>query len=349
MKAKKIINILWLTILLGCKQEQVEINAPANDNPSITLTKLAFSSCGNQNLEQPILYTIANYQPDVFCYVGDNVYGDTRNMSVLRQQYAKLASKPEFAKLTAETPIIATWDDHDYGENDAGTFYPMKNFSKDIFLNFWGEPASSPRRSRDGIYTSYYYGDQEHRVQIILLDNRYNRSNLDGSLIGYTPSNDPTRTMLGENQWNWLKNELLQPAKIRIIASSTQFCVEHNGWEAWANFPLQQEKMFETIREAHAEGVFFLSGDVHYGELSKQTPEDLYPIYDLTSSGITNIEDNPAPNQYRIVTKDPIMIRHFGAIEINWDVNPVTITYKIIGGQGNTRLEHTIDLDELKF
>ena len=36
------------------------------------------------------------------------------------------------------------------------------------------------------------------------------------------------------------------------------------------------------------EGVVFLSGDRHYSELTKTEFEGLYPIYELTSSGITS-------------------------------------------------------------
>jgi alkaline phosphatase D len=270
-------------------------------------------------------------------------------MGVFRLAYQNLANRQEFKNLVENYPIIATWDDHDYGENDAGIEFPFKNRAKDLFFEFWGEPAGSPRRNRDGVYTSYYFGDAAHRVQIIVLDNRYNRSPLDGSVLGYTPSNDPNKTMLGENQWNWLANELLQPAKIRLIVTSTQLCCEHNGWEAWANMPLQIEKMFQTIRDAQAEGVFFLSGDVHYAELSKRAPDNLYPMYDLTSSGITNIEPNGAPNQYRIGTNKQISVKHFGSVEINWAANPVAINFKIIDVAGVERLNYPISLSELSF
>jgi alkaline phosphatase D len=77
----------------------------------------------------------------VFIFLGDNVYGDTRDPSVLRAKYAKLQDKPEFQRLCAQVPILATWDDHDYGENDAGRDYPMKEESRGIFCDFWGGAA----------------------------------------------------------------------------------------------------------------------------------------------------------------------------------------------------------------
>ncbi|MFX9912103.1 hypothetical protein ABTP43_20035, partial [Acinetobacter baumannii] len=78
--------------------------------------------------------------------------------------------------LRAQVPVVATWDDHDYGEDDAGGEYPMKEQSRRIFLDFWGEPVDSLRRERDGVYTSYTFGPEGRRVQLILLDLRYNRA-----------------------------------------------------------------------------------------------------------------------------------------------------------------------------
>jgi alkaline phosphatase D len=71
---------------------------------------------------------------------------------------------------------MATWDDHDYGENDAGAEYPMKEASRDLFLRFWNEPAGSPRHDRDGVYTSARFGPPGRRVQVTLLDLRWNRT-----------------------------------------------------------------------------------------------------------------------------------------------------------------------------
>jgi len=58
--------------------------------------------------------------------LGDNVYGDTEDMSVLQNKYEKLGSKPGFKKLKQQAELIAIWDDRDYGANDAGKDYPNK-------------------------------------------------------------------------------------------------------------------------------------------------------------------------------------------------------------------------------
>ena len=64
-------------------------------------------------------------------------------MAVLKNKYQRLGAKPGFKALRAQTPIIAMWDDHDYGQNDAGKEYPHKEASRQIMLDFWEEPANS--------------------------------------------------------------------------------------------------------------------------------------------------------------------------------------------------------------
>lgn len=44
------------------------------------------------------------------------------------------------------TKIIGVWDDHDYGINDGDKTYPFKNQTREVFLDFVGEPHDSPRR-----------------------------------------------------------------------------------------------------------------------------------------------------------------------------------------------------------
>ena len=115
------------------------------------ISKIAFGSCSDENEPQPILDLVIKHKPDIFVYLGDNIYGDTNNMDTLRAKYNRLAAKPEFQRLKKSTKLFATWDDHDYGQNDAGKYFPFKKESKEIFLDFFNEPANSDRRKHEGI------------------------------------------------------------------------------------------------------------------------------------------------------------------------------------------------------
>jgi alkaline phosphatase D len=321
------------------------------------VSRIAFGSCGHQDHEQPVLNTIVAKNPDLFIYLGDNIYGDTEDMEVLKAKYAKLGSKKEFQNLRANVPTLSVWDDHDYGWNDAGKEYEFKNRSKDVFLQFWNVSANSPRREHAGIYGSHFFSDQKHTVQVILLDTRTFRDPLKrnpspipaGSRLKnqYQPDPAPEKTLLGEVQWKWLSEELKKPADLRIICSSIQFGHEYNGYESWTNLPTQQQKMFETIRNAKANGVVFVSGDVHWGEISKREFEGLYSIYDVTASGLTMDWHKTEPNKFRVGDVWPK--NHFGLIEIDWTADDPSVTMQIIDVVGDVKVTHSISLSDLQM
>ncbi|MBL7826604.1 MAG: alkaline phosphatase family protein [Saprospiraceae bacterium] len=348
----KYFHLLLLWLLAHADQLPAQSSLPL-------ISRIAFGSCGSQDKPQPILDSAAAHRPEVFVWLGDNIYGDTKDMTVLRAKYAKLGAKPEFQRLKKTARFLATWDDHDYGWNDSGRHYAFKKESKEIFLEFWEEPADSPRRNHEGIYTSQMFEGNGKKLQIILIDNRTFRDNVRlyrGELnhnnryfypLDYYPHEIPDSTFLGEEQWKWLEAELSKPADVRIIGSGSQFSISFNGYEAWANFPHEQKRMLELIKKTKANGVMFITGDVHYAEISVLKEEGLYPIYDVTASGITSTWHFATPNDNRI--EGPIMDNHFGQITIDWKQKDPVINMEIYDIRGNQRIQHAIRLSEIKF
>ena len=320
--------------------------------------QIAFGSCSHQDQPLPILRNIGDLKPDYFVYLGDNIYGDTRDSNVLKSKYEQLGKNPNFMYLNAQTNLLATWDDHDFGENDAGKYYPMKEVSKQLFLSFFNEPKNSNRYKHEGIYTSYSFRKGFKSIQLILLDTRTFRSDLarfdaeihtkDSSFfydLDYVPNGSADSTMLGNKQWEWLKKQLLKKADIRIIASSTQFGHSYNGYESWNNYPHEKNRMFQLIQETKANGVLFISGDVHYAELSKEDVPGMYPMYDLTASGISQSWHFATPNTNRI--QGPVMENHFGLLNIDWKHK--TLGLSIIDGTNTVRINQVIPWRTLRF
>ena len=104
--------------------------------------------------------------------------------------------------------------------------------------------------------------------------------------------------------------------------------------------------MLDLIKSTRANGVVFLTGDVHYGEISVLKPEGQYPIYDVTSSGITSTWHFATPNIHRI--EGPIMDNHFGLLTIEWATDPV-IVMEIIDVHNNQRVEYHIKQSDIRF
>jgi len=352
-------KVALFTVLMGLIFSCKESNTTQETSSIYPVTKIAFGSCGHETDSLLIFNNVVRHQPDYFIFLGDNIYGDTKDMEELKAKYAMLAAKPSFQNLQQHTEILATWDDHDYGWNDMGRHYPFKAASKELFLDFFKEPIDSERRKHEGIYTSSYKKIGDKVLQIILLDGRTFRDDIktyEGEFdedrryfysLDYAPHQTADSTLLGEQQWAWLKKELIKPADLRLIGTGTQFGIEYNGYEAWANFPSEQQRMIDLIAETKANGVLFISGDVHYAELSKITPKNTYPLYDFTSSGLSSTWHFATPNKNRI--EGPIMDNHFGLISVDWNQSVPSIQMEIWDIHDNQRIEYTLALNELHF
>lgn len=300
------------------------------------LVRIAAGSCARQDRPQPIWEAVAAFRPDVLLMLGDNIYGDTEDMAVMRAKYAQLAAQPGFAALRERVPLVAVWDDHDYGADDAGREYPRRRESQQAFLDFFGVAADSPLRTQAGIYRAVTTGPPGRRVQFICLDARYHRSPLTRAREGagpYSPTTDPEATVLGAEQWSWLEGVLREPAEVRIVLSSIQVAAADHHHEHWGNFPAERARLLRTIRGSGATGVVVVSGDRHAGEVSRipPGPEALaYPLYDLTASSLNQPKVGGGadePNRLRLGPWRRGV--NFGTIEIDWDAAEPLLTLAV--------------------
>ncbi|MFZ8928065.1 MAG: alkaline phosphatase D family protein [Pseudohongiellaceae bacterium] len=293
--------------------------------------RIAFGSCVHQDKPQLIWDAVLDNQPDLFIFLGDNIYGDSDDPDVLAYKYRKLASNEGFQKLRANTNILAIWDDHDYGRNDAGREYPVKEASRQLMLSFWEEPEGSERWTRpDGIYTSSIFEKDGKRVQVILPDLRWNRSPVDtvktadelmsresANMGPYNRVDDPKAELLGNAQWQWLEAVFREPADIRIFGSSIQLLPEFSGWEAWCNFPVERQRFLELLSRHQEVPTIIISGDVHWCEISRYWPDTLdQPAIEITSSGLTETWEQISPNRHRI--SEAYAVQNFGLIDLEW-------------------------------
>lgn len=340
-------------------------SASADDEP---LSRISFGSCAKQNQPQPVWDAIVDTDPQLFLMIGDNIYGDTEDMDLLWKKYQMLGAQPGFQKLRKHCKVLATWDDHDYGANDAGVEYPMKRESQQLFLDFFEVAKNSPLRKQEGVQSSHIFGPEGKRVQIILLDTRYFRSPLTRGFVPsernegfrghYTATKDTSTTILGEAQWKWLENELRQPAEVRIIASSIQVLPDEHGSEKWGNFPHERQRLFDLIRNTRANGVVLISGDRHLAEIMEIDPKrsgNPYPIYEVTSSSLNAPSGNFTKagtrfaneiNSYRIgLTYFEI---NFGMINIDWSQPDPLIRLRVQDAVGDVVLQKTVPLSLLQ-
>jgi len=307
------------------------------------VSRIGFGSCYKPEKSTPLWTAVANFDPQVWLWLGDNVYADMIDGKYYKKDLPKDAFARGYERLGASEgmatlkklprgQMMATWDDHDYGLNDSGKEWERKKDAKKAFVEFWGGEEKA-----DGIYSSRDFGPDGKRVRVILLDTRYNRDD---------PG--PNGDILGARQWQWLEKELEKPgAELVVIGSSIQVLASQHRFEKWANFPKSRERLFRTIQKSGAAGVLFVSGDRHHAEISKmpESPAE-YPFYDVTSSGLTERSTiRNEPNDLRL--GEVWAEGNFGVIEIDWSGEDPGVRLQIRDAEGKVVSEAPLSLSQL--
>jgi alkaline phosphatase D len=194
------------------------------------------------------------------------------------------------------------------------------------------------------------FGPAGKRVQIVLLDTRYFRSPVKKvDRNAYGPNTDPGATVLGDEQWKWLEEQLKVPADLRLIGSSIQVINEDHRFEKWMNFPKERDRLYQVLRDTKANGVVILSGDRHLGELSQTDAGLGYPLFDLTSSGL-----NMANKRWRAAEKNTHRVAtmasgdNFGLVAIDWDRSPPRVSLQVRDVDGDVTIQQKLDLPLLQ-
>jgi alkaline phosphatase D len=196
-------------------------------------------------------------------------------------------------------PHFAIWDDHDYGPNDIGKQYILKETSRKVFNSYFCNPSSG--ENGQGIYTMTSWGDAD----IFLTDDRWWRSS-DRTRDSVNGKPNPAKRLLGEQQMEWLRNSLLYSrAPFKIIVVGSQVLNPVSPFDTWKKFPAEYNEFMDFLKEYDIEGVLFLTGDRHHSEIIKVERPGTYPLYDITVSPLTSGTHVFGPkelnNPYRVV------------------------------------------------
>jgi alkaline phosphatase D len=321
---KKLAGLLIVFICFSCTSKNEEF-------------VISFGSCNKQYVENILWPEISKNNPKVWIWGGDNVYSDTDSMPKLRADYQIQWKQKGYKEFVNSVDVLATWDDHDYGLNDGGVEFYKKKESQQEFLDFLKVPKDDKRRGQEGIYTSKTYKTKQGSIKVIVLDTRYFRTGLTKATAKnkrYQPNTYGKGTVLGAQQWNWLKAELKNSnANFNVIVSSIQLLSYKHGYESWGTFPHEVDTLKNVIKESKAAGVLVLSGDRHISEFSSTKIEGLsFPLVDFTSSGLTHSyrgfkgEENPE----RI--GNVISELSFGILKFDFKSNKITMQMR---GKGN--------------
>jgi len=328
--------LIYLLIVFTqfCYSQEASVD---NDNADFII---AFGSCNKQGQPQPMWSEILKQSPNLFIWGGDNIYAKN-SLTSIKKGYDKQKSHIDYLKLKNSVPIMGTWDDHDYGKNDAGAEWELKAESQQLFLDFLEVPKNDSKRKQEGIYTSKIFEIEKGSVKVIILDTRYFRSSLKKKASvkkRYIPYQNNEGTMLGKAQWKWLSQELENNfSDFVIIVSSVQFLSAEHGFETWGNFPHEVERLKKLLVDTSVRNAIILSGDRHISEFSITKVDGLkYPLIDFTSSGLTHAYTSYQGESNRFRIGNVISVPSFGVLKFDFDSYTVSMQMR---GKNNLKLQ----------
>lgn len=301
------------------------------------LTRIGLGSCLHQKHPEPVWRSIIAARPQLFLMIGDNVYGDVKgpDMAELIQAYRDQGRQPEFRAARAAFPFLPIWDDHDYGANDSGAGFKHAKAAAALFHDFW---QMKPERET-GVYYARTFGPDGRRVQIIMLDVRTFRSpfKVKGSDFThwgrYGPDAAPGLTMLGDEQWTWLRKELEKPADVRLLVSGIQILAEGHGFERWGNIPAERDKLLRLIDATRANGLLLVSGDRHMSAFYEGSTSSGRMVPEITASSLNRSYGPSKDARIPPLVTEPYHPENFALLDIDWERRSLNIGLKGIAGE----------------
>jgi alkaline phosphatase D len=281
---------------------------------------------------------MAAQKADFMLWLGDNVYlrePDWNSQTGIVKRYTHTRSLPELQPFLASTHHYAIWDDHDYGPDNSNKSFFNKNTALETFNHFWGNPTYGTG-DIEGAITSFQWGDAD----LFLLDNRWYR---DPDEI-----RKDNKTILGERQLEWLLDNLVTSrATFKVVAMGGQFLSDAATGELYSANGFQEErlKIINFIYEHQIKNVVFLTGDVHFSEISVLKADGKPTIYDLTFSTMSagvNTRGDTWKNTLRI-PGTVAMERNFGKILFSGPAKARTLTVSCYSTDNRIIWEKTIN------
>jgi alkaline phosphatase D len=240
--------------------------------------RIAFGSCPRfqEDRVQPIWPVVTRIAPDIFFWIGDNIYGDSLDPDILRECYRRQRDVAGLQPVLHNISHLAIWDDHDYGANNHDRTFPIKAESLQVFKQYWPN-LSYGLPDVPGIFFKYSYG----KVDFFFIDDRYHRDPDEAP-------DTPEKTLLGVQQMAWLQAELKRSTAVfKVLVCGSGWSVAKGpGGDSWAAFVHERNRLFDFIRDSSISGVVMLSGDTHVGEVNviPWSEHGGYDLYDLVSS-----------------------------------------------------------------
>jgi len=315
---------------------EAEFTVPAPGAADFTFT---LGSClwvndptGGPGGDYELLDALAAENADFMLWLGDNVYlrdNDWDSETAMRARYSHTRAFGRLRPLLATRANFAIWDDHDYGPNDSGADFILKQAALKVMRDYWPGPQHTARGR-------LAWGDCE----FFLLDDRAFRQ--------------PGKEVLGADQLQWLLDGLAaSKATFKFVACGTQVLNPLNQKEPFP--PAELEAITGAIVRRRIAGVVFVSGDRHFAELIRVQPAGCYPLLDFTTSPLAS-PNNPPPqgsaesdNPSRVAGTLVADKRNYGRVRVTGAAGARALELSCHDKSGAVLWTHRVSQRELTF
>ena len=302
-----------------------------------------------------------------------------RDIYIKHWQYNR--ADPYLQSFLQSVPMYSQWDDHEV-INDFGALWQYWNFfnkdrkgyanivneGRDAFFNY--SPIYRNLEDRDRIYRSFNWGPN---LEVFILDARSYRS---PNNLADIPNNN--KTMLGSEQFDWLKQSLMNASAIwKVISSDVPISVPTGanasilGRDGWANgndtnyssktgFENELQQLLVFLDDINIKNIVFVTTDVHFPanilyEVDANGDGDILVFHELISGPLSAFRfgmPGGVPLPKLDTTFNPKIlyeeggIFNFGYLEIQKqpEDNLVHLISRIVDENGVTRPNSLLDL-----
>ncbi|MFD2923412.1 alkaline phosphatase D family protein [Halobacillus naozhouensis] len=200
-----------------------------------------------------------------------------------RLRYSLFKTDPDLQAAHAAFPWILTWDDHEvennYADEDSqyGAFtYQFLQQRADAYQAYYENlPLRStaiPTGPDMRLYRKFTFGDL---AEFNVLDTRQYRDDYTSVIVSGSDVQqrlDPDRTILGEEQEQWLISNLkYSQATWNVLAQQVVMAEidrdtgegEAYSMDQWDGFAAERERVFSALKEHNVQNPIVLSADIH--------------------------------------------------------------------------------------
>jgi alkaline phosphatase D len=338
-------------------------------NARVGRVRFAFSSC--QNWEQGYFTALkhaADEPIDVMFQLGDFIYehaareGRPRlhlgprltTLDDYRSRYAQYRTDPDLQAASAAFPWIVTWDDHEVDDNYAGPFNrqldPVEQFLQQRAAAYRAYYEHMPLRRQSlpaGPYAQMYrhvaFGDL---ASFFVLDTRQYRSDQpcnDGVHEPCNDTQDPSATMLGDTQEQWLFDGLHRSARRwhllpqQVMMARVDLALgpdERISMDQWSGYDVPRTRLLNFLATRKPSNPVVLSGDIHNHWVNDLKVDFLDPSSptigtELVGTSISSGGDgSDFPDSARDVMRENPFVRFFNNQRgyVRCDITPQMLT-----------------------